>query len=64
MDQQNFDFQHDEDRFIHHQLDEQQYQSLIDLMATLINHCFPNPKTLLLSGYKPRIERGTRCGQG
>lgn len=36
MDQHSFNFQHDEDRFIHRQLDEQQQQSLVDLMAALI----------------------------
>jgi hypothetical protein len=40
MDQQSFNFQHDEDRFIHHQLDELQYQSLVDLMAVLIITAF------------------------
>jgi hypothetical protein len=42
MDQQSFNFQEDEDRFIHHQLDEQQQQSLVDLMATLIIMVFEN----------------------
>jgi hypothetical protein len=57
MVQQSFDFQRDEDRFIHHQLDEQQYQSLVDLMATLIITVFQTLKHCYYQGINPNRMR-------